>query len=48
MGKILQAVDKTPVAEVARKHPVSNLSISDWHKRSEAPDAPDVKRLLQL
>jgi transposase-like protein len=48
MVKILREADKTPVAEVARKHGVSDQTIYGWRKRFGALEAADVKRLRQL
>jgi transposase-like protein len=48
MVKILREADKTPVAEVARKHGVSDQTIYTWRKRFGALEAADVKRLRQL
>jgi transposase-like protein len=48
MVKILREADKTPVAEVARKHGVSDQTIYSWRKRFGALEAADVKRLRQL
>ena len=48
MVKILREADKTPVAEVARKHGVSDQTIYTWRKRFGVLEAADVKRLRQL
>ena len=48
MVKILREADKAPVAEVARKHRVSDQTIYGWRKRYGALEAVDVKRLRQL
>ena len=48
MVKILREADKTPVAEVAKKHGVSDQTIYSWRKRCGALEAADVKRLRQL
>jgi transposase-like protein len=48
MVKILREADKTPVAEVARKHGVSDQTIYGWRKRFGELEAADVKRLRQL
>jgi transposase-like protein len=48
MVKILREADKSPVAQVARKHGVSEQTISLWRKRSGKLEAVDVKRLRQL
>ena len=46
--KILREADKTPVAEVAKKHGVSEVTIYAWRKRFGQLEAVDVKRLRQL
>jgi transposase-like protein len=48
MVKILREADKTPVAEVAKKHGVSDQTIYSWRKRFGALEPADVKRLRQL
>jgi transposase-like protein len=48
MVKILREADKTPVAQVAKKHGVSEQTIYTWRKRFGALEAVDVKRLRQL
>jgi putative transposase len=48
MVKILRETDKTPVAEVAKKHGVSDVTIYAWRKRFGQLEAVDVKRLRQL
>ena len=48
MVKILREADKTPVAEVAKKHGVSDVTIYAWRKRFGQLQAVDVKRLRQL
>ena len=48
MVKILREADKAPVAEVARKHGVSDVTIYAWRKRFGQLEAVDVKRLRQL
>ena len=48
MVKILREADKTPVAQVAKKHGVSEQSIYAWRKRFGTLEAVDVKRLRQL
>ena len=48
MVKILREADRTPVAEVAKKHGVSDQTIYGWRKRFGALEAADVKRLRQL
>lgn len=45
---ILREADRGSVAEVAKKHGVSEQSIYTWRKNFGALDAADVKRLRQL
>jgi transposase-like protein len=44
MVKILREADKAPVAEVAKKHGISEVTIYAWRKRFGALEAVDVKR----
>ena len=48
MVKILREADKSPVAEVAKKFGVSDVTIYAWRKRFGQLEAVDVKRLRQL
>ncbi len=48
MVKILREADKAPVAEVAKRHGVSDVTIYAWRKRFGQLEAVDVKRLRQL
>ena len=48
MVKILREADNTPVAEVAKKHGVSDVTIYAWRKRFGQLEAVDVKRLRAL
>ena len=48
MVKILREADKSPVAQVAKKHGVSEQTIYAWRKRFGTLEAVDVKRLRQL
>jgi putative transposase len=48
MVKILREADSAPVAEVAKKHGVSDATIYAWRKRFGALEAVDVKRLRAL
>ncbi len=48
MVKILREADKSPVAQVAKKHAVSEQTIYAWRKRFGKLDTVDVKRLRQL
>jgi len=46
--RILQEADKDPVAEVAKRHRVSEPSIYAWRKKFGDLGTDDVKRLKQL
>ena len=48
MVKILREADKTPVAEVAKKHGISEQTIYVWRKRFGKLEAVDVKQLRNL
>jgi putative transposase len=48
MVKILREADRWPVAEVSKKHGVSEQTIYTWRKRFGAMNSDDVKRLRQL
>ena len=48
MVKILREADQSPVAEVAKKHGVSDVTIYAWRKRFGQLEAVDVKRLRAL
>ena len=48
MVKILREADQAPVAEVAKKHGVSDVTIYAWRKRFGKLEAVDVKRLRQI
>lgn len=48
MVKILREADSQPVAEVAKKHGVSDATIYAWRKRFRSLEPVDVKRLRQL
>ena len=48
MVKILREADKAPVAEVAKKHGISDQTIYGWRKRYGTLDTADVKRLRHL
>ena len=48
MVKILREADKVPVAQVAKKHGVSEQTIYTWRKRFGALEVVDVKRLRQV
>lgn len=46
--RILREADKSPVAEVAKRHGISEQSLYAWRKRFGAMNSDDVKRLKQL
>jgi putative transposase len=48
MVKILREADQAPVAEVAKKHGISDVTIYAWRKRFGQLEALDVRRLRQL
>lgn len=48
MVKILREADKAPVAEVARKHGLSEQTLYTWRKRYGQLEAADVKALRNL
>ena len=48
MVKILREADEAPVAEVAKKHGVSDVTIYAWRKRFGKLEAVDVTRLRQI
>jgi putative transposase len=48
MVKILREADQSPVAEVAKKHGISDVTIYAWCKRFGQLEAVDVKRLRQI
>jgi transposase-like protein len=48
MVKILREADSVPVAEVAKKHGISDQTIYLWRKRFGQLEAVDVKRLRQV
>jgi len=45
---ILLEADQRPIAEVAKKHGVSDQTIYAWRKRFGTLEPADVKRLRQL
>lgn len=47
MVGILREADKDPVAQVAKRHGVSEQTIYGWRQRFSGMDADDVKRLRQ-
>lgn len=48
MVKILREADRSPVAQVAKKHRVSQQTIYQWRKRFGQMDVDDTKRLKKL
>ena len=46
--RILQEADRAPVAEVAKRHGVSEPSIYAWRKKFGGMGTDDEKRLKQL
>jgi len=48
MVRILRQADRRPVAQVARKHGISEQTIYAWRKRFGKLEAVDLKRLRQL
>ncbi len=48
MVAILREADRTTVAEVARKHKVSEQTLYGWRKRFGEMDPADIKRLREL
>ena len=48
MVKILREADQAPVAEVAKRHGVSDVTIYTWRKRFGKLEPADVKRLRHL
>jgi putative transposase len=45
MVKILREADKVPLAEVAKKHGVSEGTLYAWRKRFGTMDVPDATRV---
>ena len=48
MVRILREADRTPIADVAKKHGISDQTIYAWRKRYGGMNADDAKRLKQL
>jgi transposase-like protein len=48
MVKILREADKAPIAEVAKKHRVSQQTLYTWRKRFGGMNVDDAKRLKYL
>jgi transposase-like protein len=48
MVRILRETDKSPVAEVAKKHGVSAETVYQWKRKFGGMDVDDAKRLKSL
>jgi len=48
MVSILREADRSPIAEVAKNHGVSEQTIYAWRKRFGAMEATDAKKLKAL
>ena len=48
MVSILREADRSPIAEIAKKHGVSEQTIYAWRKRFGAMEANDAKKLKSL
>jgi putative transposase len=48
MVKILREADKTPIAQVTKKHKASEATLYAWRKRFGGMDLNETKRLKQL
>lgn len=48
MVKILREADKSPIAEVAKRHAVSEQTIYVWRRRFGRMEVADTKRLKVL
>ncbi|GJH22838.1 transposase [Caballeronia novacaledonica] len=48
MVTMLREADKTSVAEVAKKHGISEQTVYNWRQHFGGMEASDVKRLKQL
>lgn len=48
MVKILREADKGPIAEVAKRHGVSEATIYAWKKRFGGMNVDEARRLKQL
>lgn len=48
MVTILREADKAPVAEIAKKHGISEQTIYSWRKHYGVLDAGEVKKLRQM
>jgi putative transposase len=48
MVKMLRDAEKTSIAEVAKKHGVSEQTLYSWRRRFGGMEVPDAKRLKAL
>jgi transposase-like protein len=48
MVRILRETDKSPVAEIAKKHGVSAETVYQWKRKFGGMDVDDAKRLKSL
>jgi putative transposase len=48
MVAIVREADRAPVAEVARRHGISEQTLYLWRKKFAGMEASDVRRLKQL
>ena len=48
MVKIVRESDRTPVAELAKKHAISDETIYSWRRKFGAMSADEAKRLKSL
>ena len=48
MVRVLREADTEPVAEVARRHGISEQTIYTWRKKYGDVEAADLRRLRQL
>lgn len=48
MVGILREADREPVAQIAKKHGISEQTIYTWRQRFSGMSADEVKRLRQL
>jgi len=48
MVRILREADRTPVAEVAKKHGISSETLYTWRRKFGAMDVDDARRLKVL
>lgn len=48
MVRILREADRSPVAEVARKHGISGETLYSWRRKFGGMNASDAKRLKTL